>query len=68
MRTTLNLDDRLMAELRKATRARTKTEAIHIAAREFLRRRAAARVKELAGKIPLVDNWKELRDLERYEV
>ena len=68
MRTTLNLDDRLIAELKRVSGARTKTEAIHVAAREFIRRRAAERIEALAGKIALVDNWKSLRELERQEV
>ena len=67
MRTTLNLDDRLIARLKKVSGARTKTEAIHLAAREFLYRRSAEGIMALGGKIPLVDNWKTLRDLEREE-
>lgn len=39
MRTTLNLDEDLIQELIKATEARTKTEAIHIAAEETIRRK-----------------------------
>jgi len=31
MRTTLDLDEKLVAELMKTTRAKTKTEAIHLA-------------------------------------
>ncbi len=68
MRTTLNLDERLITKLKKVSGARTKTEAIHIAARDFIRRHMAERIASLAGKIPLTDNWKELRELEKYEV
>ena len=67
MRTTLNLDERLISELKRVSGARTKTEAIHLAAREFLYRRTAEGIKALRGKLPLVDNWKTLRDLEKYE-
>lgn len=68
MRTTLDLDERLISRLLTVSKARTKTEAIHLAAREFIRRRTAERIKDLAGKLPVADNWKELRELERYEV
>jgi Arc/MetJ family transcription regulator len=39
MRTTLSLDDGLIKELMKVTRAKTKTEAIHLAISEFIRRK-----------------------------
>jgi phage terminase Nu1 subunit (DNA packaging protein) len=68
VRTTLNLDRPLVERLMEVSGARTKTEAIHMAAREFIRRRTAERIKALAGKIPLVNNWKDLRELERREV
>lgn len=67
MRTTLDLDDRLISQLLKVSKARTKTEAIHMAAAEFVRRRSVERIKALRGKVALADNWKTLRDLETYE-
>lgn len=67
MRTTLNLDDRLIAKLMKVSGARTKTEAIHMAIKEYLYRRAVEGIKALRGKVPLVDNWKTLRELEQHE-
>ncbi|HEY5600309.1 MAG TPA: type II toxin-antitoxin system VapB family antitoxin [Candidatus Manganitrophaceae bacterium] len=51
MRTTLNLDEDLIQELIKATEARTKTEAIHIAAEELIRRKKLEKLKSLSGKI-----------------
>ena len=67
MRTTLNLNDRLIAELKRVSGARTKTEAIHIAAREYIYRRTVEKIKSLRGKVPLADNWKSLRELEKHE-
>lgn len=67
MRTPLDLDERLMSRLLKATKARTKTAAIHMAATELIRRRTVERIKALRGKLALADNWKSLRDLETYE-
>jgi Arc/MetJ family transcription regulator len=47
MRTTMSLDDGLIKELMKVTGARTKTEAIHVAISEFIRK------KKLEGLLAL---------------
>ena len=39
MRTTMSLDDKLMKELMTVTGAATKTEAVHLAMAEFIRRK-----------------------------
>jgi Arc/MetJ family transcription regulator len=39
MRTTLDLDDTLIAELMKATKAKTKTDAIHLAMTDLIHRK-----------------------------
>jgi Arc/MetJ family transcription regulator len=59
MRTTLNLDEALIAELMAATKAKTKTEAIHQALSEFVRRQ---RLKALSGKIHLDLDWRRLEE------
>lgn len=64
MRTTMNLDDRLMKELMTVTGARTKTEAIHLAISELIRRRKLEELKALSGKVRIADNWQELEELE----
>jgi Arc/MetJ family transcription regulator len=51
MRTTLDLDEKLIEELLKATEAKTKTEAIHLAISELIRRKKLERLKSLSGKI-----------------
>ena len=53
MRTTLNLDDKLVRELMKTTSAKSKTEAIHMAMKELIRRRKLEKLKALSGKIHL---------------
>ena len=67
MRTTLDLDEQLISRLLKVTTARTKTEAIHMAVAECIRRRTVERIKALRGKVALADNWKTLRALETHE-
>jgi len=64
MRTTLNLDEALIKELMTATKAKTKTEAIHQAIAGFLRRRKIQRLLALEGKIHLDLDWRQLEEEE----
>lgn len=56
MRTTLDLDERMISQLLKVTKARTKTAAIHTTAAECIRRRTLEQIKALRGKVALADN------------
>lgn len=67
MRTTLVLDDGLIKDLMEVTGATTKTEAIHLAISEFIRRKKLEELKALSGKIRIADNWRELEELELRE-
>ena len=62
MRTTLSLDDVLIKELMEVTKA--KTEAIHLAISEFVRRKKLEGLKALSGKIHLDLDWRELEERE----
>jgi len=64
MRTTLSLDAGLIKELMSLTGAKTKTEAIHLAVSELVRRKKLEGLKALSGKVRLADNWRELEELE----
>lgn len=64
MRTTMSLDDVLIKELMEVTKAKTKTEAIHLAISEFVRRKKLEGLKALSGKIHLDLDWRELEELE----
>lgn len=64
MRTTVDLDKRLVEELMKATRAKTKTEAIHLAMTDLIRRQKIERLKALSGTTPLTYVRPALRDAE----
>ena len=64
MRTTLSLDDNLITELMAVTGARTKTEAIHLAITEFLRKKKVEGLLALEGKVHLDLDWRELEELE----
>ena len=67
MRTTMRLDDRLIKELMKLTGAKTKTEAIHLAISDFIRRRKLEGLKALSGKIRIANDWQELEEVEMKE-
>ena len=64
MRTTLNLNEALIKELMTATNAKTKTEAIHQALSEFVRRQKRQRLKALSGKIHFDLDWRQLEQEE----
>ena len=67
MRTTMSLDERLLKELMEVTGAKSRTEAIHTAISELIRRKKLEELKALSGKIRIADNWQELEELELKE-
>ena len=64
MRTTLDLDEKLIRKLMDVTAAKTKTEAIHQAAAELIRRKKLDQLKSLSGTIHLDLDWKRLEEVE----
>ena len=64
MRTTMSLDDRLAKELMAVTGAKSRTEAIHRAIAELIRRKKLEELKALSGKIRITDNWQALEAAE----
>lgn len=65
MRTTLDLDDELMAALMRRRAGETKTRAVEHAIEAYLRRDAVAKLEELAGTIEIEDVSQELRRIDR---
>lgn len=49
-KTLLNVDERLLNEVRRLAKVRTKTEAVEVALREFVRRSRAEHLAAAAGK------------------
>ncbi|MBI2164975.1 MAG: type II toxin-antitoxin system VapB family antitoxin [Chloroflexi bacterium] len=64
MRTTLDIDKRLLEELVKITGERSKSKALNKALGEYVRRKKIDELWSMAGKMDLVDNWYELRHME----
>jgi len=57
----VELDDRLLDEAKRLTGARTKRAAIETALEELVRRRKAAALSKLAGKVPIALTRRDLR-------
>ena len=64
MRTTLDLNEKLIRELMEVTSAKTKTDAIHQAAAELIRRKKLNQLKSLSGTIHLDLDWNKLEQAE----
>ncbi len=61
MRTTLNIDGKLIDEVTKLTGEKNKGKAVGRALEEYIRRKRIAELIAMRGKVDLVDNWYELR-------
>jgi len=68
MRTTMDVDEKLIEEVVALTREKSKSRAVNRALAEYIRRRRLEELRALAGKIDLVDNLKELEELELKEM
>ena len=64
MRTNINLDDRLVDEAFKVSRAKTKKDLIHEALQEFVQGRRRLNLLDLEGRIKFAKgyNYKKLRE------
>ncbi len=67
MRTTINVRDSIFEEIIVITGARTKTEAVNRALREYVRLKRKEELVNLSGKIHIEENWKEIREAEKSE-
>jgi len=68
MRATLNIPDELLSGVQKITGEKSKTKAIIIAMKEFVRQKKIKELLELRGKIQIEDVTKELDKLELEEM
>lgn len=64
MRATLNIPDELLSEAQKITGEKSKTKAIIIAIREFIRQRKIKELIALRGKIKIDYDWEKEEKLE----
>ena len=64
MRATLNIPDTLISDLLKVTGEKTKTRAICLAIKDFIRRKRREKLLSLSGKIHFDMDWKEMEEIE----
>ncbi len=64
MRTTLDIDEKLLDEAVTDTGEKSKSKAVETILREHLRRKKIDALRRLAKDYPLNDNLQELRDLD----
>ena len=64
MRTTMTLDDRLVKDLMALTGAKSRTEAIHTAIAELIRRKKLEGLKALSGQVRIADDWRANEEIE----
>jgi Arc/MetJ family transcription regulator len=67
MRTTVDIDEKLLAEAERITGETSPSKAVNAALRELVRRQKLRELRDLIGKGGLVDNWRELEELELKE-
>ena len=65
MRTTLDLDEKLLEQVIEATGEKSKTKAVNKAMEEYIRRIRIRHLLSLEGKLDLdLDDWYEFRHME----
>jgi len=64
MRTTITIDDGIFAELMRLTQAKSRSEAIHRALTEWVRRKKIEKLKALRGKLEFTEDLASFRRLE----
>ena len=68
MRTTIEIDDKLLAEAKKLSGTHTKKRIVEMALKEFIRIRKAKKLIRLEGKIDLSYNLDELLERRKSDV
>jgi len=64
MRATLNIPDALIDDLLKVSGEKTKTKAIALAIKDFIRRKRKDKLLSLSGKIHFELDWQKMEELE----
>ena len=66
MRTTIDVDDRLLAQVLEITGESSKSKAVNRALEDYVRQERVKGLLALRGKLDLdLDDWYELRHMER---
>jgi len=68
MRTTVDIDEKLLSEAERITGESSPSKTVNVALRELVRRQKLRELSELIGKGGLIDNWREMEELELKEI
>ena len=64
MRTTVDIDEKLLAAAEKITGESSPSKAVNAALRELVRRQKLRELRAMLGTTDWEENWKELEELE----
>ncbi|HEY7466575.1 MAG TPA: type II toxin-antitoxin system VapB family antitoxin [Dehalococcoidia bacterium] len=64
MRTTVDIDPKLLEEVERIAGEKTLSKAVTRALEDYVRRRKIEELIALAGKVDIEENWRELEELE----
>ncbi len=67
MRTTLNLDEKTVAQIMQLTGKKNRSEAIRIALDEYIQQQQKQQVLALRGELSIEDSWQMLRQMDEAE-
>lgn len=67
MRTTLNIDDLLIKNLLETTHEKSKTKAITIAIKDYLKKKHIKKILSYQGTLDIKNNWQQLEKEEIME-
>ena len=68
MRTTLDIDKKLLAEAEKLLGETSPSKVVNLALSELVRRQKLKELRSWIGRGDLIDNWRELEELELKEM
>ena len=68
MRTTVDVDDKLLAEAERMLGEKSPSKTVNFALRELVRRRKLEELRSWMGRGDLIDNWREMEELELKEM
>ena len=68
MRTTVDVDDKLLAEAETMLGEKSPSKTVNFALRELVRRRKLEKLRSWIGRGDLIDNWREMEELELKEM
>jgi Arc/MetJ family transcription regulator len=64
MRTTLDIDDQLLREVADLSRQKTRSSAVEVALKEYVRLRRKEQLLSMSGRVWIEENWRSLREAE----